>query len=116
MTYFMGETKMRCNDINKIIPFFLNNKLNQQEAEPFLRHLEHCHVCMEELEIQYLLEVGMKRLEDGGNFNLKEEMNDKIKQMELKIRRQKILLKVKRFVELLVMITFLSISIYWLID
>lgn len=71
---------------------------------------------MEELEIQYLLEVGMKRLEDGGNFNLKEEMNDKIKQMEQKIKRQKILLKVQRFVELLVMITFLSISIYWLID
>ena len=107
---------MRCNEINKMIQSFLNNKLNYQQAEPFLRHLENCTVCMEELEIQYLLEVGMKRLEDGGDFNLKTEINDKIKLTRQKIRRYKLLSHVQRFLELICLLFLIGVSIFWLID
>ncbi len=66
---------MTCKDAEKLIPLFLDDDLDNQDLSDFLYHMESCTECKEELTIQFLVKVGMKRLEDGNTFNLRRELD-----------------------------------------
>ena len=66
---------MTCKEADKLIPLFLNDDLDNRELAEFLNHVETCAGCKEELTIQFLVKVGMKRLEDGNTFNLRSELD-----------------------------------------
>ena len=65
---------MTCKDAEKLIPLFLDDDLDNKDLSDFLHHVDTCPECREELTIQFLVQVGMKRLEDGKNFNLNKEL------------------------------------------
>ena len=66
---------MNCKEADKLIPLFLEDDLDNRELSEFLSHVESCADCKEELTIQFLVQVGMKRLEDGNTFNLRNELD-----------------------------------------
>ncbi|MEE3496534.1 MAG: zf-HC2 domain-containing protein [Butyrivibrio sp.] len=66
---------MNCKEADKLIPLFLEDDLDNRELSEFLSHVESCADCKEELTIQFLVRVGMKRLEDGNTFNLRNELD-----------------------------------------
>ena len=66
---------MTCKEADKLIPLFLDDDLDNRELSEFLSHVETCPGCKEELTIQFLVKVGMKRLEDGNTFNLRNELD-----------------------------------------
>ena len=66
---------MNCKEADKLIPLFLDDDLDNRELSEFLSHVETCPGCKEELTIQFLVKVGMKRLEDGNTFNLRNELD-----------------------------------------
>ncbi len=66
---------MTCKDIEKLIPQFLDDDLDNRDLADFLHHVDTCSECREELTIQFLVRVGMKRLEDGNTFNLNKELS-----------------------------------------
>ena len=63
-----------CKDYEKLIPDFLANKLDSEETEKFIAHIEQCQECMEEVSIQFLITEGMNRLEHGNTFELSKEL------------------------------------------
>lgn len=65
---------MNCKDAEKNIPYFLQDELDEGRLEEFIDHVEHCPECKEELTIQFLVSEGLEHLEQGGNFNLQEEL------------------------------------------
>ena len=80
---------MTCKDADRMIPLFLDDELDNQGLSDFLNHIDRCPDCKEELTIQFLVKVGMQRLEDGNNFNLKSELDGILvkARKKLKIRR-----------------------------
>ncbi|MCR5558025.1 MAG: zf-HC2 domain-containing protein [Butyrivibrio sp.] len=80
---------MTCKDADRMIPLFLDDELDNQGLSDFLNHIDSCPDCKEELTIQFLVKVGMQRLEDGNNFNLKNELDGILAKARkrLKIRR-----------------------------
>ena len=80
---------MTCKESDRMIPLFLDDELDNQGLSDFLNHIENCPDCKEELTIQFLVKVGMQRLEDGNNFNLKSELDVLLgkARKKLKIRR-----------------------------
>ena len=68
---------------------FLEDDLDNRDLAQFLDHMDTCPECREELTIQFLVLVGMKRLEDGNTFNLKEELDNMLRdaRKKLKFRR-----------------------------
>lgn len=66
---------MTCKDAEKLIPYFLEDDLDNKELSDFLFHMDNCPECKEELTIQFLVMVGMQRLEDGNTFNLSHELD-----------------------------------------
>lgn len=80
---------MECKEVQKNIPMFLNGELAGKEAERFLKHIEGCNECKEELSIQYLVREGTARLEGGGSFDLSKDLDVLISNSYLAIRKSR---------------------------
>ena len=79
---------MNCKEVEKLIPFFLEDDLDTEDLHDFMEHIEKCSECKEELSIQFLVSEGMARLETGNVFDLQNELTVRIENAEhaLKIR------------------------------
>lgn len=66
---------MTCKEVEKMIPLFLADDLDTDDLREFLEHTEQCEECREELSIQFLVLVGLSRLEAGNVFDLKNELD-----------------------------------------
>ncbi|MBQ9589981.1 MAG: zf-HC2 domain-containing protein [Butyrivibrio sp.] len=93
---------MTCKDADKRIQQFLDDDLDNRELADFLNHIESCPECKEELTIQFLVKVGMQRLEDGNTFNLKKELDFLLKDACKRLKTRNSLVIFSRFLELAV--------------
>ncbi len=66
---------MDCKETNKRMTDFLNHDLNSRELKGFMEHIFSCKDCKEELSIQFLIQEGMVRLEEGSTFDLQSELD-----------------------------------------
>ena len=89
--------------MEKLIPQFLDDDLDNQDLSDFLDHIDSCPECKEELTIQFLVRVGMQRLEDGNTFNLKEELDSLLKSAEKRLKGRKRLVYFSYLLEALVL-------------
>lgn len=48
--------------------------------EAFLNHLEECKCCQEELEIYFMVDVGVRQLEHDGTFDIAGDLKRKIEE------------------------------------
>jgi len=55
---------MTCAEAEKLVIPYINDKLSLTELEDFIDHVETCEKCREELEIHYMVDVGLKKLDD----------------------------------------------------
>ena len=56
---------MTCREAERLVTPYIQDKLSGDELEAFLEHLEHCRNCQEELEIYFMVDVGLKQLDTG---------------------------------------------------
>ncbi len=75
-------TVMTCKEFEKIIPDFLNRKLDFLTLKKFSEHMESCEECREELTIQFLVTEGMQRLEEGDAFDMQAELDGRLEEAE----------------------------------
>ena len=58
---------MTCLEAEKLVIPYINDRLSIAELEDFMEHIEMCGNCREELEIHYMVDIGLKKLdEDDG--------------------------------------------------
>jgi len=106
---------MECNEFEKSIPDFLNHRMNFLEIKKFREHVEHCQECSEELEIQFLVTAGMKRLEEGDAFDLKNELEYRMEEARRKERYHYFFLKVGFWLEMLAVVVIAGCVVYLLL-
>ena len=78
---------MECAEFEKRIPDFIKRELDYVTLKAFAGHVEHCPRCKEELTIQFLIDEGLVRLEEGNAFDLNHELRVRIAESRKKIRR-----------------------------
>ena len=88
--------------MEKLIPQFLDDDLDNQDLSDFLDHIDNCPECKEELTIQFLVRVGMQRLEDGNTFNLAKELERELTEAKKKMHRRKTLVLISYVLEITV--------------
>ena len=85
---------MTCLQAQSLIIKYVNDEINVDTLELFLRHINNCADCKEELEVYYMLLTGMKQLDEdkilSSDFHL--GFLDKLKKSEEKIFQRKLLL------------------------
>lgn len=75
-----------CKSIEKMIPIYLEDKLEAYQMLALLNHVKKCQECKEELSIQYMVSEGLTRAEEENNYNLVEGLDLKIKDSYKKIK------------------------------
>lgn len=102
---------MDCKEVNKMIPDFLNNELNNRELKGFMEHISGCKECKEELSIQFLIQEGMASLENGNTFDLQHELDRLLEDAKRKMRVRRGFQFFVYGVEVLVIITIITIIV-----
>ncbi len=74
------KKNLDCRDYQYEIQSLLNDKLNNSKRIDLLKHIDECEKCFDETKTQYLIREGLKRLENGENFNLDEDFKKMIKE------------------------------------
>lgn len=77
---------MNCKEFEKMIPGFIEDRLDYSSMKRFSEHMEKCDNCKEELVIQLLVTEGVQRLEDGRAFDLQKELDRRVSRIKRKIR------------------------------
>ena len=63
---------MTCEEAERLVMPYINGNITDQELEGFLKHIDHCPECREELEIYFTVDVGIRQLDEGsGTYNIK---------------------------------------------
>lgn len=102
---------MDCKEVIKMIPDFLDNKLDSRELKNFLNHVEHCEECEEELSIQFLVQQGMARLEEGNTFDLQSEFERLLEEAKRRMKIRRALHFLVYGIEILAIITIITIIV-----
>lgn len=83
---------MNCEYTVKCIERFVNHGLSPGEMEDFLRHVEKCSECYEELETYYTVAVTLHYLDrnEEGNQNIPLRLKERLAQERQHLNRRKV--------------------------
>lgn len=107
---------MDCREFERLIPEFVGKKMDYAMTKRFISHLRSCPNCKEELNIQFLVDEGLVRLEEGSAFDLQKEMHELLQEANRKVRFHERFLFWGRFAEALVILgtAVMVAAIIWL--
>lgn len=71
---------MNCQNAQSMVLNFINNKLDKEETKEFIEHIRDCKDCWEELEIYYVMLIGLKQLDEGEEMvtDFKEKLQSEV--------------------------------------
>lgn len=71
---------MNCQSAQSMVLNFINNKLDKEETKEFIDHVRGCKDCWEELEIYYVMLIGLKQLDEGEEMvaDFKEKLQNEV--------------------------------------
>lgn len=102
---------MNCKRFEGLIPDFVDKKLDYATTKQFLEHMNGCTQCKEELNIQFLVNEGLIRLEEGEAFDLQTEMHELLGSARKKIRTHERFMKHGKVAELIVMLAIAAVVV-----
>lgn len=71
-----------CKRADRLIPDYLDGKLGFDDTRFLIRHLKKCTECRDEMEIRFLINEGLKRVESGETLDLKNELERRLERSE----------------------------------
>ncbi len=79
---------MDCRQAEKLVVPYIKDELHMDELDDFLEHVEYCDNCMEELEIHYMVDVGLRKLdEDDAEYDIVGDLQRKLESSAFHIQR-----------------------------
>ena len=80
---------MNCQNAQSMVLNFINNKLDKEETKEFIEHIRSCKDCWEELEIYYVMLIGLKQLDEGEELaaDFKEKLQNEVDSRYLEIEK-----------------------------
>ena len=86
---FELEKHMNCQNAQSMVLNFINNKLDKEETKEFIEHIRSCKDCWEELEIYYVMLIGLKQLDEGEELaaDFKEKLQNEVDSRYLEIEK-----------------------------
>lgn len=105
---------MKCQEAEQKIQDFINDELTGEPLANFVRHIDHCHSCYEEMETSYLLKEALSRLENGETFDLHGELTNKLANMRECLEIHQILTIIRRTCSIMAAICLVMSGLYLL--
>lgn len=105
---------MNCIEARRMVTPFINKELSDKETEQFLKHVEHCSDCMDELDIYFTVYRALDTLDSGAHheYDFRKMMQEEIRSAKHGIWRRKVMRGLRGAVvvlaELLLLLSVLS--------
>lgn len=82
---------MDCKYAQSLIPQYIAGKLAPKELEEFIRHVEECRECYDELETYFMLSVALEHLDEsqGLSYDLRTMLAEDLKEKKHRLSRRK---------------------------
>ncbi|MEG1847489.1 MAG: zf-HC2 domain-containing protein [Lachnospiraceae bacterium] len=106
---------MECKYYERMILPYLSEELEEEELQDFIKHIATCKGCQEEIAIQYLINDGMQKLEEGKSFNVEKELKDKFLSAQRKISARKRLKLFNIGLEILGILLIAGVIMYYIL-
>lgn len=89
---------MTCQEAEKMVIPYIHGELTDEELEGFLEHIETCDDCLEELEIYFTVDLGIRQLdsEDTGSYNIKGALENTLEMAKIRINNLR-MIKIARY-------------------
>ena len=81
---------MNCQNAQSMVLNFINNKIDKEETKAFIEHVRDCKDCWEELEIYYVMLVGLKQLDEGEELaaDFRKKLQNEVESRYVEIERE----------------------------
>lgn len=98
---------MYCTKFQKQIADFIDSSLDIKEMDMFISHARKCRDCYEELEINYMVNVGLEKIEsdESASFDLKGELENVMDYFE---NKSEIYYKYNMYKNIVMSVTYIS--------
>ncbi|MBQ3583816.1 MAG: zf-HC2 domain-containing protein [Lachnospiraceae bacterium] len=75
---------MNCEEFLKLVPDFIEDSLEEHHYDGFIRHAKECSDCKDELEVHYMIRVGLERIDEDStkSFDIRSELQNQLLQYE----------------------------------
>ena len=78
---------MTCKETERLVMPYIKDELSDEELGEFLKHMESCPDCREELVIYFTVDVGIRQLDsETGNYNIKGALEAAIEQSRQRLQ------------------------------
>lgn len=94
---------MNCIEARRMVTPFVKKELSDKEMEQFLKHIESCSDCMDELDIYFTMYRALDSLDSSAHyeFNFKKMLENDIRSAKHGIVRRKVLRNIRWFLLIL---------------
>ena len=77
---------MKCQEFQGLIAEFIENTLEEKYYDGFVHHANTCRNCLDELEIYFMIRVGLERMESDASksFDIQGELKNRLLYYERK--------------------------------
>ena len=100
---------IECKTFERQINAFMKDRLTPAQTQRFLQHYDSCRSCNDELSVQFLINVGMEKLETGETLNLQKELTEYCAEEHKKSRMRSFLAICSMGMEVLTFIAFIMV-------
>ncbi len=91
---------MDCMTFRKLINSYLQDELDDATLNDFIRHMETCEACREELEINFIVERGVQILDqEKGDYNILQAFQKTVSERKTYILNRKNFLRFRYCLE-----------------
>lgn len=82
---------LKCRDLQMMISDFIEKRLTDQQLEIFLEHITGCQECYDELEVYYMITIGLRQLDEDhtGTLDLKRNLREFIEEQRRELYQRK---------------------------
>lgn len=81
---------MKCMEARRLITSFIRKELGEKEQEEFLKHVEHCADCRDELDIYFTVHRALDSLDSGSHsYDFQNMLEEEIRAAKRGILKRK---------------------------
>lgn len=82
---------MTCRETQQLVMPYINNDLTDEELAGFLKHIDTCSDCKEELEIYFTVAVGIQQLDEETDiYNIKGALDMALELSGIRVKKNQI--------------------------
>lgn len=84
---------MNCRKAQGLIDSYINETISTEDLSQYLRHVEHCPSCYDDLETNFIVFNALHRLDDDvdGNFDMHDLLQKDLRHKHHIVRRRTLL-------------------------